>query len=262
LSELGIGGEAGSLEAWALAVLTAVAFLTSILSAVVGMAGGIVLLAVMLLFLPPLVAIPLHGAVQLVSNAARSWIQRRHVVPGIAWRFSLLLLPAGFAGIAVARELPPGTIRALIGAFVLVATWRPRWLVAWAHPERASSHRRFVALGGVVGALNVTVGATGPRLAPFFLNLGLSRMAVIGTQAACQTLGHSAKLVVYGVAGFAFHEYLLLFALLAGGVVVGTQVGSRILGRVSEVAFTRLYKVALTVISLHLLVSEAWKVMR
>ena len=59
--------------------LTFVGFATSILSAVVGMAGGITLLSVMLLFYDPLVAIPLHGVVQLISNSSRAVIQRRHL---------------------------------------------------------------------------------------------------------------------------------------------------------------------------------------
>jgi len=62
-----------------LGILCGAALATSVLSAVVGMAGGIVLLSVMLLFLDPLVAIPLHGAIQLVSNSSRSLIQREHV---------------------------------------------------------------------------------------------------------------------------------------------------------------------------------------
>ena len=56
------------------------------------MAGGIVLLSVMLLFMDPLTAIPLHGVVQLVANGSRTWIQRSHVEPGIVWRYSLLLV--------------------------------------------------------------------------------------------------------------------------------------------------------------------------
>ena len=59
------------MELLELSVLAGAALATSILSAVVGMAGGITLLSVMLLFLDPLVAIPLHGAVQLVSNARK-----------------------------------------------------------------------------------------------------------------------------------------------------------------------------------------------
>ena len=42
------------------------------------MAGGITLLSVMLLFMEPLIAIPIHGAVQLVSNSSRAVIQREH----------------------------------------------------------------------------------------------------------------------------------------------------------------------------------------
>ncbi|MDH3212584.1 MAG: hypothetical protein OEM05_08875, partial [Myxococcales bacterium] len=71
------------MELFELSVLCAAALATSVLSAIVGMAGGITLLSVMLLFLEPLVAIPLHGVIQLVSNATRTAIQRRHVDRGI-----------------------------------------------------------------------------------------------------------------------------------------------------------------------------------
>ncbi len=237
-----------------LAILGVVALATSILSAVVGMAGGITLLTVMLLFLEPLVAIPLHGVVQLVSNSSRTVVQRRHVDWSIMARFGVLLLPMAFAGLAVARELPPSAARLLIGAFVLLATWAPRSLLLGTHPERADPKRRFVVLGGVVGALTTTVGATGPLIAPFFLQMGLTRQGVIGTKAACQTLGHLAKIAVFGVAGFAFLEFALPLALLSAAVVVGTWIGSRTLERVSELWFTRLYRAVLTLIAIRLVV--------
>ena len=75
------------------------------------MAGGITLLSVMLLFFEPLVAIPLHGVVQLVSNATRSFIQREPRGPGHPRGGTrLLLLPMGFVGLAVARSLPAGGV--------------------------------------------------------------------------------------------------------------------------------------------------------
>ena len=55
------------MEALDLAILAVAAFATSILSAVVGMAGGITLLAVMLLFLEPLAAIT-EPAVGVADN--------------------------------------------------------------------------------------------------------------------------------------------------------------------------------------------------
>jgi len=232
--------------------LAAAALATSILSAIVGMAGGIVLLSIMLLFFEPLVAIPLHGVVQLVSNASRTAIQRHHVEWSIVWRYAIFLLPTGFIGLAILNSLSPAVARGLIGVFVLLATWAPRWLLLGAHPERIDRNRRFLVLGAVIGAVNVTIGAAGPLLAPFFLNLGLTRQAVVGTKAACQALGHVVKLAVFGWAGFAYAQYAGPLLLLAVAVVVGTWIGSKILGHVTEVAFTRLYKGVLTIVALRL----------
>jgi uncharacterized membrane protein YfcA len=159
-------------------------------------------------------------------------------------------------GIGFAQQLPEATSRALIGGFVLLATWAPGAMLLGTHPEDASPRWRFVALGAVTGFLSPTVGATGPLIAPFFLNLGLSRFALIGTKAACQTLGHLAKIAVFGVVGFAFAAYLPLLALLCALVVVGTWLGTRILHLVNERVFTWLYKGVLTLIALRLVVSS------
>ena len=233
-------------------VLAAAALATSVLSAIVGMAGGITLLAVMLLFLEPLTAIPLHGAVQLVSNSSRAVIQRRHLRWDIVALYALPLLPLGFAGLALARELPPDATKGAIGIFVLLATWAPGALLLGTHPEDTTPTRRFLALGSVCGVLNVAIGATGPLIAPFFLNLGLTRFALIGTKAACQSLGHLAKIVIFGIAGFVFSEYLGLLAILCALVVVGTWLGSRLLDHVDERSFTLLYKGVLTLIAARL----------
>jgi len=245
-----------------LAFLAAAGLVTSIVSGILGMAGGIMLLTVMLVFLEPLAAIPVHGAVQLVSNSSRAWIQRRHVRTGIVARYSLFLLPMGFVGLVVARGLPPDAVRAAIGVFVLLATWRPSWLLLGTHPEKTHPTRRFLWMSGAVGFLNTTVGATGPLIAPFFLNLGLTRHAIVGTKAACQSLGHLAKLAIFGVAGFAYLEYLDLLALLAMSVIVGTWIGSRILDRVPERGFEIGYKAVLTLIALRLVVAEGFDLLR
>lgn len=241
-----------SLEAFDLGILVVAAFATSILSAILGMAGGITLLTIMLFLMEPLVAIPIHGVVQLASNGSRAIVQRKHVDHEIALRYGLLLLPMGFAGLWLARQLPPDATRVLIGVFVLFATWAPGLLLLGSHPDRIDKNRRFFLLGGVVGFLNVTLGATGPLIAPFFLNLGLTRQALVGTKAACQLLGHLAKLVVFGIAGFAYLEWAFPLALLCLAVVAGTWFGSRMLDRVPEETFKRLYKSVLTLIALRL----------
>jgi uncharacterized membrane protein YfcA len=243
------------MEAAQLAILAAAAFATSVLSAVLGLAGGITLLAVMLLFFEPLVAIPLHAAVQLFSNSSRAVVHARELRWPIVASYALPLLPFGFAGLALARELPEAAARALIGVFVLAATWLPGLLFAGARAPAGDPRWRFLGLGCVVGFLNPTLGATGPLAAPFFLNLGLSRFALIGTQAACASLGHLAKIAVFGAVGFSFLEHLPLLVVLAACVVAGTALGTRLLERVDERTFTALYKGALTLIALRLVTS-------
>ncbi|MCH7643983.1 MAG: sulfite exporter TauE/SafE family protein [Myxococcales bacterium] len=243
-----------------LGILCTAGLLTAALSAVVGMAGGITLLSVMLLLFEPLVAIPIHGVVQLVSNSSRTFIQRKHVDWAILWRYSAMLVPMGFVGLEVAQSLPATVTRALIGAFVLIATWKPGWLLIGTHPERADTHRRFFLLGTVAGVLNMTIGAVGPLIAPFFLRIGLTRQALIGTKAACQAVGHLAKITIFGIAGFVFADYAIPLALLSLSVIAGTWIGSQLLERVSELWFKRLYRGVLTLIALRLVIWEgmAW----
>ena len=104
--------------------------------------------------------------------------------------------------------------------------------------------------------MNCTVGATGPLIAPFFLNLGLTRFALVGTKAACQGMGHLAKLAVFGIAGFAYGAYALLLVLLCIAVVFGTAIGSRLLEQVDEHRFVVLYRTVLTAIACWLVLRE------
>jgi uncharacterized membrane protein YfcA len=244
------------LQPFELSILCATALATSILSAIVGMAGGITLLSVMLLFLEPLAVIPLHGVVQLVSNSSRTVIQRRYVDWRILSRYGLLLAPMGFAGLHLVRLLPPSGLGFLIGVFVLLATWAPRALLLGTRPEQTDPKRRFLVLGGVTGLLTMVLGATGPLIAPFFLNIGLPRQGVIGTKAACQVLGHLVKVLIFGVAGFAYRDYLVPLALLSATAVAGTWIGSRLLERVNERWFRRLYMAVLTAIAARLVIGE------
>ena len=237
--------------------LAVIAFGTSMLSAIIGMAGGIVLLGFMLLFLEPIDAIPLHGAIQLASNSSRAVVQRKHLAWPLIWRYSILLLPAGVLGLWIVLDTPSAVLKAMIAVFVLIATWKREWL-RWGKPETIAVNRRFLLLGAFAGFLNILVGAVGPMIAPFFLQIGLKRQGIVGTKAACQTLGHLVKLVLFGLAGFAFGAYVWVFGLMVPMVILGTWVGSKLLDRVNEQAFLWTYRIALTAVASWLLVQVAF----
>lgn len=245
--------KAPAIETASLLILCLAALGTSVVSAVLGMAGGIMLLAIMLLFLEPSLAIPIHGLVQLASNSSRTVIHAKDIRRDLLLPYSLLVLPAGFLTVPLVQHAPAEALKLLIGVFVLVATWRPRWLLLGFDPARVPVRPRFALLGGVSGALGPIIGATGPFIAPFFLGIGLTRFELIGTKAACQAVVHLAKIILFGLAGFAFREYAFLCIGMTASVVIGTNLGTRLLRKLSDDRFTQLYKTALTLVALRLI---------
>ncbi|WP_078699810.1 sulfite exporter TauE/SafE family protein [Aeromicrobium choanae] len=229
----------------------ACAFATSMLTEVLGFGGGVVLLAVLVAFLDPLVALPLHAAIQVVSNGTRTLVRRHDVDWRIVWRTSLLLLPAGALSLSLARQAPDAVLQAAIAIAVLVATWLPEWL---SRPLPAPSPGGWIAMGGVLGALNPVVGATGTLAAPFFRAGTKDRMGFVGTFAASQVAGHAAKLVIFGAVGLLPAAQAPAAAVGIVGVVAGTWVGSRVLDRMPERRFDRIYLVAITLVAAWLLV--------
>ena len=239
-------------------VLGVVAIGTSILSGVLGMAGGMLLLAALLTRLEPTVAIPVHGIVQLISNGSRAWFLREHVRVKTIVPFVLPLLPAAALGAYLLGTLPAGVGKMLIGAFVLYFTWRPgRSKDA---PPRAQPHpgRMLAAGGALVGFFSTLVGATGPLLAPFIVALELSPQATVGTMAVCQVFQHASKVLVFGVAGFDFRSMVGPALALSMCAIIGSALGTRWLDRIDRDLFKRIVRVLLTVMAIQLLVSGAW----
>lgn len=234
-----------------LVLLTLVALATSMLSAVVGFGGGVLLLAALASVLDPLTAILVQGAIQLAGNTTRAHAHRRSIDWSVVAKLTVLIIPGSVIGLLVARDLEAGTLRALMGGFVLLVTW---WPAATAGLARTVSTSTLLTVGAVTGLGNVTVGATGPLLAPFFRAATTDRLAFVGTFAAAQSLGHAVKLATLSAGGAAtIDAHLPLVATGVIAVIVGTKLGTRMLRLVSERRFGQIQRVALTALGLRLL---------
>ena len=74
------------------------AFITSSISAVLGMGGGIILLGIMAIIIPEGYAVvALHGIIQLVSNFPRSFVFRQHIKKDIIHQY----LPGAILGLSL-----------------------------------------------------------------------------------------------------------------------------------------------------------------
>lgn len=227
--------------------LGAVTVLTSIVSGVMGMVGGMLLLTFMLLRWEPAIAIPVHGIVQLVANGSRAFFLRRYVAWSCVQRFVWPLLPAGALGILLLGYVPVSGSRIVIGLFVLAATW----LKSFFSIHAGSTAQRALPIGGaLVGFFSTMVGATGPLLGPFILALELGSQATIATLAACQIFQHGAKVLLFGLRGFDLLHYLLPCLALCLCAIAGSAIGTRLLDRIPQNAFRLVIKLVLTALAL------------
>lgn len=238
-------------------IIAAAAVATSVLSAIAGLGGGVILLAVIAQFFPTTVAIPIHGGIQLVANASRAASLRRDVDWKAAGWAALPLLPASLLGAAAATGVPEDATRLILGLFLLVLVWRPGWLRF--EPAGGLSNRGLLGVGAVSGFLNSTVGASGPFTSPFFRAVTATHVAFVATAAASQVAAHASKLVAYGLTGFAPRDHLAVIGAGAVGAVTGTILGTRLLGRVDEALLGVVFRTVLTLLAMRLVVQSVWR---
>lgn len=226
--------------------LVALSFVTSLITATFSLGGGSLMIAAMTLVLPPLVVIPVHGCVQLGSNAGRALVMRAH----IQWHFilwvSLGAALGSFIGGSFANLLPERWFAAAIGLFVLVTTWLPQGrFMARGAPVQ------FVG-GVLVSAVGMVVGAAGPLVAAFVRGIA-DRRQLVATHAMLNSFQHVFKVVVFVATGFAIGDYLPLILVMVVAGFAGTAVGSRLLTRVPEHVFRLVFRILLSLVALELI---------
>lgn len=227
--------------------LIVVSFFTSALTAAFALGGGITLLALMSLFFPVSLLIPVHGIIQLGSNAGRVIVQRRAVDWGRLWPFLVGAVIGAVLGAQFVVTLPEAWLRVALGTFMLV--------IVFVRIPRLGSigPTGFTVAGLVTTFLSMFVGATGPISAAIFAKTFDHRVTLVATLAAANATQHALKFVVFFAIGVALSAYLpLIGAMLVTGFA-GTLVGTAFLKRLPERLFRITLTVILTVVALDLL---------
>lgn len=236
------------LEPWAAVLLIGASAFTSALTAVFGVGGGVAMLALMGLFVPVASLIPVHGAVQLGSNTGRAWHQRAAVRMDVAKPFIAGSVVGAAVGVFLVVQLPDAFLKTILGGFILLLVW-----VRIPGLDRLTKAGLVVASGGTA-VLSMIVGATGPLVAVIFAKFfDNDRKALIATSAVAMTTQHLLKVVVFGIAGFAFWEWVPLVAAMIASGFLGTVYGSVLLERMPEDVFRRWFRIGITLLAVNLL---------
>jgi uncharacterized membrane protein YfcA len=219
-------------------LITGVAFATSVVSAVLGMAGGMILMGVYAITLPVQVAMILHGVTQLFANGFRAFFLRERIyTAGLVWyAIGAAAAFAFFTWLALVVATP--VLFLLLGAIPLALSLVPKRFA-----PRFEKRSAAIACGVLVTAAHLLVGVSGPLLDVFFVRAELDRFEVIATKAFTQTAGHALKILYFGylVPGPPLEHALplWLYPALVVCAYLGTMVGGRILESFTDASFRR-----------------------
>jgi uncharacterized protein len=218
----------------ALGVIGASILATSFISGIFGMAGGLILLGVLLVFLDVAPAMVLFGAVQTVSNGWRSALWLRHVNWSIVWRY-LVGSTLMFLVLRLVAVLPSkATLYIGLGLIPFAADLLPRKLT----PDITRPGAPYIC-GAFIITLQLLAGAAGHILDIFFQKSPLDRKTIVGTKAVTQVTGHLYRILYFGSFEFAFDTSLPWWVYLAALVlsVAGTSLAAPVLLRMSDTGF-------------------------
>lgn len=230
--------------------LIVAALLTSFLSGIFGMAGGMILMGLMTWALTVQQAMILHGITQLSSNGFRFLLHRAH----IQWSLmTTYFLGAGAClGLFVWASFVPekAVVYLVLGCLPFFTYLKlSRDFMDITKPGRA------ILCGFLVTAFQLTAGVSGPMLDIFYVRSPLSRHEVVATKAVTQTAGHFIKLVYFAFLVNSSGSVLdglplwLCFAVIPVAFV-GTVSASRLLNNLSDDQFRKYSRLIITVIGM------------
>jgi uncharacterized protein len=229
-------------------ILVIASFFTSATTATIGIGGGVMMLALMGLFLPVAALIPVQGLVQLGSNTGRAYVQRAHIQWHVMTPFFIGSVIGAIIGGLTVVQLPDAAMKTVLGLFILAITW-----INIPALQRLTGAGLMV-MSGAVAFLTMFMGATGPlMIALLGALIPDNRKALIATGALALMVHHGLKIVVFGLLGFAFKDWLPLIAAMVATGYLGTLTGSALLSRIPENTFRLAYKLVITALALDML---------
>jgi len=223
--------------------------LGALISSLTGLGGGSLILAGLLLVFPPALAIPLHSFTQLSANALRMGIFFKQVHWKVVGAYSLLMIPAAWAGAELFDLFNPSWLKIMVGVFILVSIIPFKF-----RPTGEPRLKTFVFLGGASGFLGIFVGAVGPLVTPFFNRLKIERQGMLSTKSAGQAMLQLSKIFAFwGAAGVDFIALKNNVFILVLASLTGVALSIPLSRKISDAKFDLIVNVLLSLVAIKVL---------
>lgn len=232
------------------ALVAVVALLAASIASVTGFGIGSLLTPTLALHTGTKLAVAAVSIPHLVGTAQRFWLLRRHVDRRVLLGFGIASALGGLAGALVHASASSRALSVVFGTFVTVAGVSE--LTGWMRRVRWGRRSAWVA-GGVSGALGGMVGNQGGIRTAALLGFDVPKESFVATATAIGLFVDGARMPVYLATEwrdiFAIWPLVLTATL---GVVIGTALGARVLGRLPQQMFRRVIAVLLIVLGLYM----------
>lgn len=231
--------------------LTVVA--TSFLSGIFGMAGGMILMGVLIATMPLPAAMVLHAVTQMASNGWRALLWWRH----IRWLPIAFYLLGGLLALGIwsfILYVPSKPVALIFLGLTPLLLWLPARLTP--NPE---NRIQAIGVGLVSMSLVLTAGVSGPLIDTYFLGGKLDRREIVASKAICQVASHGMKLAYFGGIidqAASLDPALAVFAV--GAAMLGTTLAKRVLQVMTDAQFRIWATRLITVIGSYCLLHGAY----
>src|SRR5947207_3678020 len=232
-------------------LLAAASVIAGAIAAVTGFGIGSLLTPVLALRTGTKIAVAAVAIPHFIGTAQRFWILRRHVDRRVLLGFGIASAIGGLAGALLHERVSGRALAVAFGCLLLLASMSE--LTGWINHVRWGRLAGWVA-GALSGLLGGLVGNQGGIRSASMLGFDVPKESFVATATAVGLFVDVARLPVYLI--LEGREVVRLWPLLVLStlcVVIGTLVGTRLLGRIDERVFRRAVAILLFVLGLHML---------
>ena len=204
------------------------------ISGIVGTGSSIMLMPILVYQYGPKQAVPIMAVASVLANLSRVLAWWREVDRRACAAYSVTGIPAAALGARTLLALPSHAVDVSIGLFLLAMVPARHWLAR----HQFTLSLWHLALGGaVIGYLTGIVVSTGPLSVPLFLFYGLTKGALLATEAASSLGIYFSKSVTFERFG-ALTADIALKGLTAGSsLMFGAFIAKRFVLRLEPEMF-------------------------
>jgi len=227
-----------------------VGFAAGALSGIVGTGASIILLPILILQFGPQQAVPIMAVAAVMGNIGKSLAWWREIDWRAFWAYSLFGVPGAALGARTLLVLPASIVEIALGLFFIALIPMRRWMrVRDIHMPLW----QLAIAGGVIGFLTGIVLSTGPLSIPAFGAVGLSKGALLSTEAIGSLALMISKAATFQALGALPWPQIVQGLIVGASMIAGSFVAKLIVDRMSIKAFEHMLDVMLVIAAITML---------